>query len=110
MITKNRMSSLEMVEAMKSGKIFSIDFIKRTNGELRTMVCRRGVFKGVKGTGMSYDPLSKALLTVWDVQKNAYRMISLDRLRALRMDGQTFRWDGKAFIRQNTEAPVLHSV
>jgi hypothetical protein len=96
---QERMSSLQMVEAAKQGRIFTVDFIKRTNGELRTMVCRRGVRKGITGRGMNYDPLSKALLTVFDVQKNAYRMISLDNLVSLKMGGKTWRWNGKRFVR-----------
>ena len=88
-----------MVDAARNGRIFTVDFIKRTNGELRTMVCRRGVRKGITGRGMNYDPLSKALLTVWDVQKGAYRMISLDNLVSLKMGGRSFRWNGKRFVR-----------
>jgi len=88
-----------MVDAARNGRIFTVEFIKRTNGEFRTMVCRRGVRKGITGRGMNYDPLSKALLTVWDIQKNAYRMISLDNLVSLKMGGRTFRWNGKRFVR-----------
>jgi len=88
-----------MVDAARNGRIFTVDFIKRTNGELRTMVCRRGVRKGITGRGMNYDPLSKALLTVWDVQKGAYRMISLDNLVSLKMGGKSWRWNGKRFVR-----------
>jgi hypothetical protein len=94
-----KMTSLQMVEGARSGRIFTVEFIKRTTGELRTMVCRRGVRKGLTGKGMSYDPLSKALLTVWDVQKGAYRMISLDRLVRLRMGKRTYTWNGRRFER-----------
>jgi hypothetical protein len=96
---QDTMSSLQMVEGARTGRIFTVEFIKRTNGELRTMVCRRGVRKGLTGRGMNYDPLSKALLTVWDVHKGAYRMISLDALVALRMGKREFRWNGKRFVR-----------
>jgi hypothetical protein len=93
------MSGLNMVEAARNGRIFTVEVIKRTNGEHRVMVCRRGVRKGITGRGMSYDPISKALLTVWDVQKGAYRMVNLERLVALKMGGKTFRWNGKRFYR-----------
>jgi len=100
------MSGLNMVEAARNGRIFTVEVIKRGNrrtgegvGERRVMVCRRGVRKGIKGTGMSYDPISKALLTVWDVQKGAYRMVNLEKLVALKMGGKVFRWNGKRFYR-----------
>ena len=51
------------------GKIFTVDFIKRTNGEPRTMNCRRNVQKGVKGVGLKFDPKEKDLLVVYDMQK-----------------------------------------
>ncbi len=90
-------TALQMVEAARSGRIFTVQFIKRTTGELRTMSCRRGVRKGVKGVGMSYDPLSKGLLTVWDVNKGQHRMINLADLVSLTMDGKTFIWTGRRF-------------
>jgi hypothetical protein len=93
-----------MVDAARNGRIFTVEFVKRTNGELRTMVCRRGVRKGVKGIGHSYDPLSKALLCVFDVQKNDFRMISLDALVALRMNGREWRWNGRRFVKAGVRA------
>lgn len=72
-------------------KIFSVTFIKK-DGSIRDMVCRRGVTKGVKGIGMSYDPAAYNLVTVYDMQAaasgdNGYRTIPLDRLKRLKMDG-----------------------
>lgn len=93
------MTSLQMVEGARSGRIFTVEFIKRTDGKLRRMTCRRGVRKGVKGVGMSYDPLSKGLLTVYDVEKQAFRMINLADLISLKMGRRTFIWNGKRFER-----------
>ncbi len=56
--------------------IFSVEFIKK-DGTVRTMVARLHVKKGVKGTGMAYNPIEKGLLPVWDMQKNGFRMINL---------------------------------
>jgi len=94
-----RLTTLQMVEQAGNGRIFTVDFIKRTNGEFRRMVCRRGVRKGLTGKGMAYDPLRKSLLTVWDVQKGAYRMISLDAVLAVRMGKREYRWNGKHLVR-----------
>ena len=70
------------------GKIFSVHFIKRTTGELKKMVCRLGVKKGVKGVGLPYNPLSKGLLPVFDMQKNGFRQISLDNITYLLINGK----------------------
>jgi hypothetical protein len=72
------------------GKIFRVEFIKRTTGELRTMVCRIGVSKGITGKGLAFDPDAKGLQTVWDMQKEAYRMINLDTVVSIRLAGQEF--------------------
>lgn len=58
-----------------NGKIASVTFIKRSDGTERKMICRTGVKKGVTGRGSSYDPETKGLLTVFDMQKQAFRTI-----------------------------------
>lgn len=63
---------------------FSVHFIKK-NGELRKMVCRLGVKKGVKGVGMSYNPTEKGLLCVYDVAKRAFRMINIRTIQFLQI-------------------------
>ncbi len=104
---ERNMTSLQMVEGAKNGRIFTVEFIKRTTGELRKMTCRRGVRKGVKGVGMSYDPLSKGLLTVYDVEKEAYRMINLRDLVSLKMGRRTYVWNGRRFERLQDEIGPL---
>lgn len=72
-----------------NGSIFSVTFVK-SDGTLRDMVCRTGVTKYVKGKGLSFDPKDYELVTVFDLQRNAYRMIRLNTLRRVTMGGQTF--------------------
>ena len=67
--------------------IFSVEFIKK-DGSVRTMTARLNVKKGVKGTGMAYDPIEKGLLPVWDMQKNAFRMINLKAVTKLQIKGE----------------------
>lgn len=62
------------------GKIASVKFIKRSNGEIRQMICRTGVRKGITGRGAAYDSASKNLLTVFDMQKRAYRTIPAENV------------------------------
>jgi len=65
------------------GRIFCTVFVKK-NGSLRTMVARTGVHKGVNGTGMSYDPESKGLIPVYDMQKKAWRMVNVNTMKSLK--------------------------
>ena len=67
--------------------IFSIEFIKK-DGTVRNMVARLNVKKGVNGNGMSYDPIAKGLLPVWDMQKNAFRMINMKTVTKLQIKGE----------------------
>jgi len=80
----------QMVMNYKSGQFFTVKFIKRTDGSLRTMNCRKGVRKNLKGVGHSYDPAKKKLVCVRDVQKRAYRMISLENITELSMRGKKY--------------------
>ena len=87
----------QMLEKARDGRVFTVEFVKRTTGEWRTMTCRRGVKKGVTGVGMAYDPLSRGLFTVYDMQKKAFRHINLKDLRALVMDGKRYEWTIRGF-------------
>ena len=66
---------------------FSVHFIKK-NGDLREMVARLGVQKGVKGVGLAFDPTAKRLLCVYDVQKQGFRMIRIDTIQHLQIKGE----------------------
>ena len=91
------MTTQEMIERASSGRFFTVEFIKRTTGELRVMTCRLGVTKGVTGKGMAFDPSSKGLLPVYDVQAQGHRMVNLSDLRTLVMDGVRFVWTPEGF-------------
>ena len=109
-----RMSLEEFKEKTSNGQIFSVDFIKRGDGSLRTMSARRGVKKGVKGVGLAYKPEDHNLLIVYDMQaldpkaphntgkseedleRGAFRNINLEGLVGLRMDGKTWHWNNAA--------------
>ena len=70
-----------LVKNYKGGQFFTVSFIKRTNGLLRTMNCRKGVKKDVKGEEHRYNLENKNLICVRDVQNHKYRMISLENIR-----------------------------
>ena len=80
---KETLSEIQKAE----NTIFSVEFIKK-DGTVRTMVARLHVKKGVKGTGMAYNPIEKGLIHVWDMQKNGFRMINLKTVTKLQIKGE----------------------
>jgi hypothetical protein len=73
-------SSVAFLSALKkSGKIFSAEFVKKDNS-VRKIHCRMAVKKHVIGKGLSYAPIDKGLIVVFDLDKMEYRMINLDTL------------------------------
>jgi hypothetical protein len=78
-------------------RFFGVKFIKKTDNSIRTMLCKIGVknWNGqsqIKGGGLKYNPESKGLLPVWDVNKGAYRMVNINTLLELRFKGKTFKF------------------
>ena len=81
-------------EVSANGKIFSVDFIKRSDGSSRHMVCRTRVYKGLSGGELPYSSQEKQLFPVLDMSeynrlirtgeddevaaKRSRRMISID--------------------------------
>ena len=82
----------ERVLRSSEGSFFSVAFIKRGNQRTRRMTARLGVTKGVKGTGMSYDPAAKGLLPVFDAQ-NGRRMIDLNTVLQAQVKGVRYLFD-----------------
>lgn len=68
------------------GKFFSVTFVKK-DGTLRDMTARLGVKKHLRGGELPYDAESKNLLPVFDVVKEDYRMIGLDTIVKMKVDG-----------------------
>lgn len=83
---KTRTCSLQKAISLiraTNGKVFRATFIKRTTGELRNMVGRTNVTKGVTGVGMKYDPFDRGLMPIYDFQKQEFRMINLETLQEI---------------------------
>ena len=74
-----------------TGQIFSVTFRKRTTGEFRKMVARLGVKKGVNGKGMSFDPATKHVIPVYDIQKKDFRMINAESIVKLKFGGIDYK-------------------
>jgi hypothetical protein len=71
------------------GKIFSCEFYKK-DGTLRHMTCRLGVKKGITGNGLAFEPSLHNVLPVYDMTKNSYRMINVNGLSQLKINGTTY--------------------
>jgi hypothetical protein len=77
--TGDNMTVQELIELTKNGNIFSVVFVKK-DGTRREMVCRLGVKKHLKGGELKFDAKSRGLLPVFDMQKQAYRMVNTKTL------------------------------
>ncbi len=77
-----------------NGKIFSVTFTKR-DGTIRAMVARTKVKKHLKGGSLKFDPIRKGLLPVFDMQKQAYRMINVSEIKQLKAGGKIWRNNDK---------------
>jgi hypothetical protein len=87
-----KMKRVKMLGAFRriqatNGQIFSARFVKK-DGTVRDMVCRLGVKKGVNGTGMAYNPFDRNLVPVFDMQKDAFRMINMETVMQLKLNGE----------------------
>ena len=88
----SRKDLLKLIEDNKSS-IFSVVFLKK-DGTIRKMLCRLGVKKNLNGNGLRYDPIKKALLVVFDMQKEAYRMVNLETISHINMKGVEYYVEG----------------
>ena len=92
-VTISKEEASSMVRDYKGGTFFSVSFIKRGDGSLRVMNCRKGVKKDVSGQGHRYNVDAKGLVCVRDVKIQKHRMISLEGIKAVSMRGKKYRVD-----------------
>jgi hypothetical protein len=77
---------LASIVASSNGRFVSVVFIKK-DGTHRAMLCRLGVTKHLKGGESKLD--ADQYLTVFDVQKEAYRAINRDTIVSVKLAGTT---------------------
>lgn len=74
-------------EIRKSGRVARIDFEKKSDGRMRTMVCRMGVRKYASGKGnKGFSFADKGLLPVYEFGKG-YRSIPIDNITGIKFNG-----------------------
>jgi hypothetical protein len=82
---------IEFFIQIVGGRVFTAEFIKK-DGTKRVMNCRLGVTKGLKGGAMRWSPIDKGCLSVYDMQKRAYRIINFKTLQKLIFNGKTWEF------------------
>lgn len=85
MLSKEEAVRLIMAQG---GRIFRVKFVKKDGSE-REMVCRREVKSHLKGGTLPYNPADYGLVTVFDMQKKAYRSINTETLLEVTACGET---------------------
>lgn len=88
----------QLIRDAASGRFFRVDFLKRSNGALRRMVCRTGVHPMNPGTNARrYRAADHGLITVWDTvagkqdRDKGFRSVSVEGIVALQINGQAYR-------------------
>jgi hypothetical protein len=78
------MNKIQMMKTLidsTKGRFFVINFVK-SNGEVRKMLTRTGVSKGVKGTGL---PNTKEnILRAYDLSIGQWRSINLETVQKIK--------------------------
>jgi len=84
----SRKKAVDLIANTKN--IFGATHIKRTNKEIRVGSYKLGVTKGTNGNGLKYNPSSKNLIPVYDMNKG-FRMLDIDGLTELKIDHETYQ-------------------
>jgi hypothetical protein len=84
------MKVTELRSLVGENDIFTVDFIKK-DGTLRTMNCRLGVTRHLKGGELGYNAAKKNLLPVFDMVAGAYRMINVSTIKEIRFNKQVIK-------------------
>lgn len=90
MQTISREIAAKLLLESDENHFLTVEFVKK-NGSLRRMTCRKNVRKHLHGGSLRYDPIEKGLLPVFDVENNDYRMICLNSIRTITMEGNKFK-------------------
>jgi hypothetical protein len=82
-------SKLEAAQKIRDtkGRMFTVTFIKKSNGQKRVMNARLGVKAYLRGGVLPYDPNTKGLIPCYDVQKKDYTMINIPGIINLKVGG-----------------------
>lgn len=77
------MTKQELLKKKLGGKIFTVVFTKK-DGTQRRLNGRLGVTKHLRGGNKRFSDVDYNLITVFDLQKKAYRSVKLDKVLSLK--------------------------
>jgi len=92
-----------------SGQIFRVDFIKRGDGSYRTMLCRFGTKKHLKGGKLRYDADNKGLCIVYDWNRLDFRSFAIDNTLLIKHGGVIYNLNQDTDIKKGTYKVTLPS-
>jgi hypothetical protein len=75
------------------GRLFSVTFIKRSDGTERTIVARVGTTRGQQQKGMRFNPRNRKLIVVFDLADRKYKCIPIEGIEAVCGRGRRYRVD-----------------
>ena len=75
--------------AGQGNKVFCVTFTKK-DGTDRKMVARLGVKKGLKGGENKVVKPDNSYMTVYDMQKQAYRTLNLRTIKNIKLSGVAY--------------------
>ena len=90
MKTINLSEAINIINSLHN-EFFTVQFIKKSTNELRTMNCRKEVKKHLKGGKLKYNPFKYNLLPVYDLIKKDYRIINLETLQVLKVNHNIYK-------------------
>ena len=82
-------------EKVKKGQFFTVTFLKRNTNKRRTLTCRTGVRKHLKGGDAAYNFADHDLVSVWtpdrrDDKDTGYRSIPLESILEISIGGEHY--------------------
>ena len=88
----SKAKATDLIKGSK-GKFVSVRFTKK-NGDDRKLNGRLGVHNSknapLKGVGLAYNPDDYGLVGIFDAQAKDYRMVNINTLYHLTVDGQSY--------------------
>lgn len=76
------MNTRQLIQST-NGRIFTATFTKK-DGTTRRMNARLGAHVNLKGKGLNFKPEDKGLISVFDMQKHAYRFVNTETMSEFR--------------------------
>jgi hypothetical protein len=83
---------INVLDKISDGRVFRVDFKKLGDGSMRTLVGRKGVSKGVKGTGKRKSTAQTGLVTVFEFGQG-FKQFQIDNVKTIKHAGIIYKFD-----------------